>query len=85
VQEHYLQEADIQKKILKDYKKKEVANMTTVTITQAYCTICELVQQAITGISNTCVRIGYARAAFELSRQGLHEEAKYLILEKKKL
>ena len=35
------------------------------------------------GASNLCVSFGYARAASELSRAGLHNEARSLIMELK--
>ena len=35
------------------------------------------------GASNLCVSFGYARAASELSRAGLHDEARSLIMELK--
>jgi len=43
------------------------------------CEICEKIGKAI---YNWMERVGTARAAAELSRQGYHEQAKNLILEK---
>jgi hypothetical protein len=56
----------------------------TTTLSTYYCTICEAVKTIV--ITAFCTMIafgesaGRARAAAELSRMGLHKEAKELIL-----
>jgi len=53
------------------------------------CELCEKVALFIKKISSEFnrffTRVGYARAASELARQGYHKEAKELMLEKSKL
>ena len=58
--------------------------MTTATISTYYCTICQAVKtMAITAFC-TMIAVGEsagrARAASELSRMGMHDEARALIL-----
>jgi|TARA_R110000782_G_scaffold42897_1_gene97118 hypothetical protein len=57
--------------------------MTTIALT--YCVVCEKMSQFANRFSDACVRLGYARAAADLARHGLHEEAKMLLLEKNKI
>jgi len=58
--------------------------MTTATISTYYCTFCEAVKKiaivAFVGMIAFFESTGRARAAAELSRQGLHAEAKALML-----
>jgi hypothetical protein len=51
------------------------------TITATYCAFCDLVANAFNGIITFFERVGRARAAAELSRQGYVEQAKALMLE----
>tara|TARA_B100001559_G_scaffold223305_1_gene187437 strand:+ start:638 stop:814 length:177 start_codon:yes stop_codon:yes gene_type:complete len=51
--------------------------MTTITAT--YCAFCELTAKVFRGMIETCESIGNARAAHELTRMGLHKEAKALM------
>ena len=58
--------------------------MTTATISTYYCTICQAVKtMAITAFC-TMIAVGEsagrARAASELTRMGMHKEARALIL-----
>jgi len=57
--------------------------MTTIALT--YCVVCEKMSQFANRFSDACVRLGYARAAADLARHGLQEEAKMLLLEKNKI
>ena len=58
--------------------------MTTATISTYYCTICQAVKtMAITAFIGFIAfgeSAGRARAASELSRMGMHKEAKALML-----
>ena len=62
---------------------------TTHTLYAYTCSICESIASFVTKSYHVCSGIvtsmGYARAAAELARQGYFEEAKYLIIERKKL
>lgn len=55
--------------------------MTTLTAT--YCAFCDLIAKAFNGMITFFERVGRARAAAELSRQGYVEQAKALMLEEK--
>ena len=59
--------------------------MTTATISTYYCSICEAVKTiAITAFMSFIAfgeSAGRARAAAELSRMGMHNEAKALMLD----
>ena len=62
--------------------------MTTATISTYYCTICQAVKtMAITAFC-TMIAVGEsagrARAASELTRMGMHKEAKALMMGDKK-
>ena len=56
---------------------------------QETCEICETVskyaKKAMKSFYSICESIGYARAASELARQGYHEEAKALMMERNNL
>ena len=58
--------------------------MTTATISSYYCTICDAVKTiaitAFIGFIAIGESAGRARAASELSRMGMHKEAKALML-----
>ena len=58
--------------------------MTTATISTYYCTICDAVKTiaitAFIGFIAIGESAGRARAASELSRMGMHKEAKALML-----
>ena len=58
--------------------------MTTATISTYYCTICQAVKTiaitAFIGFIAFGESAGRARAASELSRMGMHKEAKALML-----
>ena len=62
--------------------------MTTVTISTYYCTFCGAVKKAaltaLMGMIAFGESAGRARAAAELSRMGMHDEAKALMLGDKK-
>ena len=62
--------------------------MTTATISTYYCTICDAVKTiaitAFVGMIAFGESAGRARAASELSRMGMHDEAKALMLGDKK-
>ena len=53
------------------------------TLTATYCAFCDLVARAFKGMITFFDRVGRARAAAELSRQGYVEQAKALMLEQK--
>ena len=55
--------------------------MTTLTAT--YCTFCAYVAKGFENFVEFFERVGRARAAAELSRQGYYEEAKALMLNDK--
>ena len=59
--------------------------MTTATISTYYCTFCDAVKTiAITAFCSMIAfgeSAGRARAAAELSRMGMHDEAKALMLD----
>ena len=55
--------------------------MTAITLT--YCAICEWTSKAFDNMIKTFETIGNARAAHELTRMGLHKEAKALMTGKK--
>lgn len=57
--------------------------MTTQTLTGFYCAFCEAVAKGFEKFVNFFERVGRARAAAELSRQGYIEEAKALMLDQK--
>ena len=58
--------------------------MTTATISTYYCTICDAVKTiaiiAFVGMIAFGESAGRARAASELTRMGMHKEAKALML-----
>ena len=58
--------------------------MTTATISSYYCTICDAVKTIVITAFCTMIAIGEsagrARAASELTRMGMHKEAKALML-----
>tara|TARA_B100000780_G_scaffold134059_1_gene94001 strand:+ start:251 stop:445 length:195 start_codon:yes stop_codon:yes gene_type:complete len=58
--------------------------MTTATISTYYCAFCSAVskqaKKTLTNFMSHCEVIGAARAAAELNRMGMHEEAKRIIL-----
>jgi len=58
--------------------------MTTATISTYYCSICEAVKTIVITAFCTMIAVGEsagrARAASELSRMGMHKEAKALML-----
>ena len=58
--------------------------MTTATISTYYCTICDAVKTIVITAFCTMIAIGEsagrARAASELTRMGMHKEARALIL-----
>ena len=58
--------------------------MTTATISTYYCTICDAVKTIVITAFCTMIAIGEsagrARAASELTRMGMHKEAKALML-----
>ena len=62
--------------------------MTTATISTYYCTFCDAVKTiaitAFVGMIAFGESAGRARAASELSRMGMHDEAKALMLGDKK-
>lgn len=62
---------------------------TTHTLYAYTCSICEAIATFVTKSYHVCsdivTSLGYARAAAELARQGYFEEAKYLMMEIKKL
>ena len=53
------------------------------------CEICESIGRFLvkigSGFNNFFTRVGYARAAAELSRQGYYEEAKKLMIESEEI
>ena len=55
--------------------------MTAITLT--YCDICEWTSKAFDNMIKTFETIGNARAAHELTRMGLHKEAKALMTGRK--
>ena len=63
--------------------------MTTQTIYAYTCEVCETVAKFFTkffnALSDTLTVIGYARTAAELTRQGHHEQARYLMTESTKI
>ena len=58
--------------------------MSTMTMVHFACDVCEVVRNVAVKICKEiwyqCQVFGYARAAGELSRKGLHQEAKELML-----
>ena len=58
--------------------------MTTATISTYYCSICEAVKTIVITAFCTMIAVGEsagrARAASELTRMGMHKEARALIL-----
>ena len=58
--------------------------MTTATISTYYCTICDAVKTIVITAFCTMIAVGEsagrARAASELTRMGMHKEARALIL-----
>ena len=62
--------------------------MTTATISTYYCTICQAVKTiaitAFCGMIALGESAGRARAASELARMGMHQEAKALMMEVKR-
>ena len=58
--------------------------MTTATISTYYCSICEAVKTIVITAFCTMIAVGEsagrARAASELTRMGMHKEAKALML-----
>ena len=55
--------------------------MTAITLT--YCAICEWTSKTFDNMIKTFETIGNARAAHELTRMGLHKEAKALMTGRK--
>ena len=55
--------------------------MTAITLT--YCALCDWTNKAFNTMIKTCESIGKARAAHELTRMGLHKEAKQLMTGRK--
>lgn len=51
------------------------------TLTQTYCAFCAYVAKGFENFVEFFERIGRARAAAELSRQGYYEEAKRIMLQ----
>lgn len=51
------------------------------TLTATYCAFCAKLENAFESFVEFFERIGRARAAAELTRQGYYEEAKRLMLE----
>jgi len=62
--------------------------MTTATISTYYCTFCDAVKTiaitAFIGFIAFAESTGRARAAAELSRQGMYDEARALMLDRVK-
>ena len=54
-------------------------------ITMTYCTFCEWLAGVGRGIVRFAEIASYARAAAELTRQGMHADSKALMIEKTKL
>ena len=58
--------------------------MTTATISTYYCSICEAVKTIVITAFCTMIAVGEsagrARAASELTRMGMHKEAKALMM-----
>jgi hypothetical protein len=52
------------------------------TITQTYCAFCAVVSKGFDNFIDLFERVGRAKAAAELTRQGYYKEAKALMLEK---
>jgi hypothetical protein len=55
--------------------------MTAITLT--YCAFCDFCAKVFTGMIKSCEAIGNARAAHELTRMGLHKEARQLMTGRK--
>lgn len=51
------------------------------TLTATYCAFCDIVAKAFSKMINFFERVGRARAAAELSRQGYYEQAKRIMLD----
>jgi hypothetical protein len=55
--------------------------MVMTALTATYCAFCAKLERAFDNFIDFFERIGRARAAAELTRQGYYEEAKRLMLE----
>ena len=55
--------------------------MTAITLT--YCAFCDFASKVFTNMIKSFEAIGNARAAHELTRMGLHKEAKALMTGRK--
>jgi len=62
--------------------------MTTQTLTTYYCKICDSISNGLKTFGNGCISFfetaGTARAAAELTRMGMHKEARALMMDLKK-
>ena len=82
--DHYDLELRMKKLNYQGYFKNQRGNkLTTMTIKAYYCSFCEAVSNFFTGMMHGIIKMGEsagrARAARELTRMGMHKEAKALM------